>query len=101
VLVVSKRTWDKLPPDQQQVLRKLGDEFSQKGWDMGKRTDKEGIDKNREKGMEFVPATPAMTAAVKDIMTKVVLPNWLKRAGPDAKPIFNQYLAPYSVLTLP
>jgi TRAP-type transport system periplasmic protein len=101
VLVVSKRTWDKLPPDQQQVLRKLGDEFSQKGWDMGKRTDKEGIDKNREKGMEFVSATPAMTAAVKDVMMKVVLPNWLKRAGPDAKPIFNQYLAPYSVLTLP
>ena len=51
--------------------------------------------------MEFVPATPAMTAAVKDVMTKVVLPNWLKRAGPDAKPIFNQYLAPFSVLTLP
>ena len=101
VLVVSKKSWDKLTPDQQQVLRKLGDEFTQRGWDMGKRTDKEGIDKNREKGMEFVPATPAMTAAVKDVMTKVVLPNWLKRAGPDAKPIFNQYLAPFSVLTLP
>jgi TRAP-type C4-dicarboxylate transport system substrate-binding protein len=101
VLVVSKKSWDKLTPDQRQVLRKLGDEFTQRGWDIGKRTDKEGIDKNREKGMEFVPATPAMTAAVKDVMTKVVLPNWLKRAGPDAKPIFNQYLAPFSVLTLP
>ena len=101
VLVVSKKSWDKLTPDQQQVLRKLGDEFTQRGWDVGKRTDKEGIDKNREKGMEFVPATPAMTAAVKDVMMKTVLPNWLKRAGPDAKPIFNQYLAPFSVLTLP
>jgi hypothetical protein len=68
---------------------------------MGKRTDKEGIDKNREIGMEFVPAPPAMTAAVKDVMTKVVLPNWLKRAGPDAKPILNQYLVSFSVLTLP
>jgi TRAP-type transport system periplasmic protein len=101
VLVVSKKSWDKLTPDQQQTLRKLGDEFSQRGWEMGKKTDKEGIDKNREKGMEFVPATPAMTAAIKDAMTKTVLPNWLKRAGPDAKPIFNQYLAPHSVLTLP
>jgi TRAP-type C4-dicarboxylate transport system substrate-binding protein len=101
VLVVSKRTWDRLKPDQQDTLRKLGDEFSQRGWDVGRRTDKEGIDKNREKGMEFVPATPAMTAAVKDVMTKQVLPNWLKRAGPDARPVFNQYLAPHSTLTLP
>jgi TRAP-type C4-dicarboxylate transport system substrate-binding protein len=101
VLVVSKKSWDKLTRDQQQALRKLGDEFSQRGWEMGKKTDKEGIDKNREKGMEFVPATPAMTAAITEAMTRTVLPNWLKRAGPDARPIYNQYLAPHSVLKLP
>jgi TRAP-type C4-dicarboxylate transport system substrate-binding protein len=101
VLVVSKRTWDRLTPAQQGMLRKLGDEFSQRGWDIGRRTDKEGIDKNREKGMEFIPATPAMTAAVKDVMTSSVLPSWLKRAGPDARAVFGQYLAPHSVLTLP
>jgi len=101
VLVVSKRTWDKLTPDQQRILRKLGDEFSQRGWDIGRRTDKEGIDKNREKGMEFIPATPAMTAAVKDVMNKLVLPNWLKRAGPDGRAVFQQYLAPHSTFTLP
>jgi TRAP-type C4-dicarboxylate transport system substrate-binding protein len=101
VLVVSKRTWDKLTPDQQRILRQLGEEFSQRGWDVGKRTDKEGVDRNREKGMEFVPATPAMTAAVKDVMTKLVLPSWLKRAGPDARAVFQQYLAPHSALTLP
>jgi TRAP-type C4-dicarboxylate transport system substrate-binding protein len=101
VLVVSRRSWEKLTPEQQRALRKLGDEFSEKGWDVGRRTDKEGIDKNREKGMEFIPLTPAMTAATKDVLTKVVLPSWAKRAGPDAKAVFNQYLAPHSGITLP
>jgi TRAP-type C4-dicarboxylate transport system substrate-binding protein len=101
VLVVSKRSWDKLNPAQQKTVRTLGEEFSERGWDIGRRTDKEGIDKNVEKGMQFVPSTPAMTAAVKDALTKVVLPSWLKRAGPDGKAIFNQYVAPHSGITIP
>lgn len=101
VLVVSKRTWAKLTPEQQRVLRKLGEEFSEKGWEIGRRTDKEGIDKNREKGMEFIPATPAMTSAVKDVLTKVVLPSWQKRAGAEGKTLFNQFLTPYTGITLP
>lgn len=101
VLVVSKRSWDKLSPEHQRALRKLGEEFSERGWEVGRRTDKEGIDKNREKGMEFIPATPAMTSAVKDVLTKVVLPSWQKRAGADGKVIFNQYLTPHTGITLP
>ena len=101
VLVVSKRTWDKLPPEQQAAVKKLGEEFSERGWEIGRRTDKEGIDRNREKGMEFIPLTPAMAAAAKDTLMRVVLPNWLKRAGPDGKAVFNQYLAPHTGFTLP
>jgi TRAP-type C4-dicarboxylate transport system substrate-binding protein len=101
VLVVSKRTWDKLSPEQQAALKKLGEEFSERGWEIGRRTDKEGIDRNREKGMEFIPVTPAMTAVAKDTLMRVVLPNWLKRAGPDGKPVFNQYPAPHTGITLP
>lgn len=101
VLVVSKRSWDKLSADQQAALRKLGEEFSEKGWEIGRRTDKEGIDKNREKGMEFIAATPAMSAAVKKVVTEVVLPNWVKRAGDDGKAIFTRHLAPHSHVTLP
>jgi TRAP-type transport system periplasmic protein len=101
VLVVSKRTWDRLSPETRVILTSLGEEFSQRGWEIGRRTDREGIDRNREKGMEFIPATPAMAAASRDTLMKVVLPNWLKRAGPDGKAVFNQYLAPYSGITLP
>lgn len=99
--VVSKRTWDKLSPDLRATLTKLGEEFSDRGWEMGRRTTKEGMDKNKEKGMEFVPITPAMASLVKETATKVVLPSWLKRGGPDAKAIFNQYLAPHAGFSIP
>ena len=100
-LVVSKRTWDRLSPELRTTLTKLGEEFSERGWELGKRTTKEGIDKNREKGMELIPVTPEMAAVVKETTTKVVLPSWLKRAGPDGKATFNQYLAPLAGFTLP
>jgi TRAP-type C4-dicarboxylate transport system substrate-binding protein len=99
--VVSKRTWDRLSPDVRATLTKLGEEFTERGWDLGRRTTREGIDKNREKGMEVIPITPAMAAVVKDTATKIVLPSWLKRAGPDGTATFNQYLAPHAGFKLP
>jgi TRAP-type transport system periplasmic protein len=101
VLVISKRTWDRLSPEMRSTLVKLGEEFSERGWEVGRRTTQEGIDKNKEKGMEFIPLTPAMAATTKDTLMKVVLPGWLKRAGPDAKAVFNQYLAPHAGFTVP
>jgi hypothetical protein len=83
------------------MLRKLGDEFSERGWEIGRKTDKAGIDRNREKGVGFIPLTPEMAAATKEVLTKVVLPSWLKRSGPDARMVFDQYLAPHSGITLP
>jgi TRAP-type C4-dicarboxylate transport system substrate-binding protein len=101
VLVVSKRTWDRATPEVREIISKLGQQFTERGWEMGRRTTREGIDKNREKGMEFVPLTPAMASIVRDALTKVVLPSWAKRTGADAKPIFNQYLAPHAGVSLP
>lgn len=101
VLVVSKRTWDRLTPEVKAILTKLGEEFSERGWDMGRRTTQEGIDRNKEKGMEFIPTTPAMAAMTKEVLTKVVIPGWMKRTGPEAKAFFNQYLAPHAGFSLP
>ncbi|MGH7353083.1 MAG: TRAP transporter substrate-binding protein [Candidatus Rokuibacteriota bacterium] len=99
--VVSKRTWDKLSPELRATLTKLGEEFTEKGWEVGRRTTAEGVDRNKEKGMEWIALSPAMAAAVKDAVSKTVVPSWVKRAGPDAKEVFNQYLAPHSGFTIP
>lgn len=100
LLVVGKRSWDKLTPELRTLLTKLGEEFTQRGWELGRRTSSEGIDKSKQNGMEWVPITPAMAGAVREAVTKVVAPSWARRAGPDAKPIFNQYIAPHAGFTL-
>jgi len=100
-LVVSKRTWDKLSAERRALLTKLGQEFSQRGWEMGRRTTQEGIDRNKEKGMVFVPASKEMAAAARDVVMKTVIPSWTRRSGPDASALFNQYLAPYSGFKIP
>jgi TRAP-type C4-dicarboxylate transport system substrate-binding protein len=98
---VSKKTWDRLSPELRGLLTKLGEEFSPKGWEIGRRTTADGVECNRAKGMEWTPTTPAMAALVKDAVGKTVLPSWIKRAGPDAKAAFNEYLAPLSGITVP
>ncbi len=101
VLVISKRSWGKLAPDMQAMLRKLGDEFTERAWEVGRKTTKDGIEANGQKGMEWIPMSPAMSAAVRETLTKHVLPAWVKRSGPEAKTIFNQYVAPFAGVTVP
>lgn len=48
-LVISKRSWDRLTSEHQGVLRRPGEEFSERAWEVGRRTTKEGIDRNAEK----------------------------------------------------
>lgn len=99
--VVSKKTWDKLSPEIKTIVTKLGEDFSERGWELGRRTTQEGIDENRKKGMELIALSPAMAAATQKVTKEVIIPSWLKRAGPDGKAIFNQYLAPHAGFTLP
>lgn len=100
-LVVSKRTWDKLTPERRALLTTLGEEFTQRGLEIGQRTTQEGIDKNKEKGMEIIPASKEMAAAAREVAVKTVIPSWAKRTGPEASAIFNQYIAPYSGFKIP
>ncbi len=100
-LVVSKRTWDKLSPERRALLTKLGEEFTERGMEIGRRTTQEGIDRNREKGMELIPPSREMAALAREIVTKTVIPSWAKRTGPNASALFNQYIAPYSGFKIP
>ncbi len=101
LLMVSKRTWDKFSPDVRATFTKLGEEFTEKGWEIGRQTTKDGIEENKKKGMEWVPASPAMAAAVRDVALKTIVPSWITRSGPDAKAVFNQYIAPHAGFTVP
>ncbi|MFQ5946674.1 MAG: TRAP transporter substrate-binding protein [Anaerolineae bacterium] len=100
-LTVSKKSWDKLTPELQATLRQLGKEFTKRGLEVGRRTTQEGIDKSREKGIEFINPGPKFLAATRDAVLNAVIPGWAKRAGRDAKPVFNEFIAPNAGYRIP
>ncbi|MCS7207046.1 MAG: TRAP transporter substrate-binding protein [Dehalococcoidia bacterium] len=100
-VVISKKTWDKLPPDVRKVIEDLEPELIRRGFQMGRETTETGIKGNIEKGMEFIPAKPEWYATFKEIVEKQVVPAWVKRAGADGKKAFNNVLGPLVGYTIP
>lgn len=101
MLVISKQSWDKLTPELRAHVIAAGEAFTEKGWQVGRKHSGEWIEKNKSNGMEWLPATPAMAAAVKAAAQGAVVQGWVKRAGPEAKPVFNQYIAPHAGFQIP
>jgi len=101
IFAVSKRSWDLLTPALRDTLLKLGEDFTDRGIEVSRRTTKEGIDRCRENGMEVISLTPTVSAVVKEGVTKAVIPNWIKRSGPDARATFDQFIAPYAGFKAP
>ena len=95
-LAVNKATWKRLPPDIQQAMKAEAETIVEgrafeaiEGWN------KEGIDKNVEKGMEHIPFSAETQAAIKDVLRSRVVPDWVKRAGgAEAAKNFNEVVAP-------
>jgi TRAP-type C4-dicarboxylate transport system substrate-binding protein len=100
-LTVSNKTWESLTPELREILMQLGREFTQKGIEVGRRTTREGIDKSREKGVEYVNPGPQFLDATRQAVVDVVIPGWVKRAGANAKGVFNQYVAPHAGYMIP
>jgi len=95
-LAINKNVWKRLPPDLQQALKEEAEKVVEgrafeaiEGWN------KEGIDKNVEKGMEHIPFSPETQASIKDVLRTRVVPDWVKRAGgAEAAKLFNEVVAP-------
>lgn len=100
-LIVSKRTWDKLPPDLRKALEDVGTELTVRGWDLARSSTQEGADENKKKGMTWTPRKPEWKPVIQEAVLRHVLPGWLKRAGADGKAAFNELLAPFTGYTAP
>ena len=101
LFVVSKKTWDRLPPDIRQVLAQVGNEFTERGWRLSKEWATDGIEKNtKQGGMQYV-MIPKERAPVLKLVQENVAPSWAKRAGPQAKDDWNRVLAPITGFRIP
>jgi TRAP-type C4-dicarboxylate transport system substrate-binding protein len=95
-LAVNKATWKRLPPDVQQIMKEEAEKVVEgKAFEAIEAWNKEGIDRNVEKGMEHIPFSPQTHAAIKDVLRTKVVPDWVKRAGgAEAAKNFNEVVAP-------
>ena len=95
-LSVNKSTWKRLPPDIQQAMREEAEKVVEgRAFEAIEVWNKEGIDKSVEKGMEHIPFSPEMQAAIRDVLRTKVVPDWVKRAGgAEAAKHFNDVIAP-------
>jgi len=101
LFVVSKRTWDKLPPDLRKVLTDVGHEFTERGWRLSREWATDGIEKNtKQGGMQYV-LVPRDRGPVLKLVQEEVAPAWAKRAGPQAKADWNAELAPIVGFRIP
>ena len=95
-LAVNKTSWRRLPPDIQQIMKSEAEAVVEgRAFEAIEAWNKEGIDKNVEKGMEHIPFSAETQAAIKDVLRTKVVPDWVKRAGgAEAAKNFNEVVAP-------
>lgn len=101
LFVVSKRTWEKLPPDIRNTLTEVGSEFTERGWRLSREWATDGIEKNtKQGGMQYVMVPPERGPVLKLVQEQVAT-SWAKRAGPQAKADWNAVLGPITGFRIP
>jgi len=93
-IVMSGKTFDKLPADIQKVLIDIGPELTRLGWDLGAENNQDGMALAKEKGMHIVVTKPEWRSRFKEISQTKVLPKWVANVGEEGRVAFNQFLGP-------
>jgi TRAP-type C4-dicarboxylate transport system substrate-binding protein len=93
-LIVSKRTWNRLPADLQAMLVKLGEEFTQQGWDNAEVATADARKRLQAAGFKWVDSSDEWAKAIEKAVRDSVIPKWSRRAGAEGTKIFNEVLTP-------
>jgi TRAP-type C4-dicarboxylate transport system substrate-binding protein len=108
--VANGATWNALPKDLQDLLRRELPKLEQAIWAEAEKETSEGIACNTgaqacvsgSKGrMTEVKASAADAARGREALLKDVLPGWLQRCGPQCNPVWAQTIGAVSGIELP
>jgi TRAP-type C4-dicarboxylate transport system substrate-binding protein len=96
LIIASKRSWDALPKDLQQMMVTLGAEYTERSWTLGKELTEREIKKNQSLGVEWIPVKAEYNGAIQGIVQNTLLPDWVNRNKDkgEATKSFNQHIAP-------
>jgi TRAP-type C4-dicarboxylate transport system substrate-binding protein len=105
--LVNLAWWNKLNPAVREFLETTFREVEDAQWKLGADLTQDGIECNvgnaagckiftllKERKLVWVKATDADNARARQVLTEVVLPNWVKRCGARCGDDYNQAVAP-------
>ena len=105
--MVNLAWWNKLDPAVRSFLEAYFAKLEDAQWKLGSELTQDGIDCNAgiasgckiftlltDKKMTWVKPSEADNALARKILVDVVLPNWVKRCGPQCGAAFNANIAP-------
>jgi TRAP-type C4-dicarboxylate transport system substrate-binding protein len=93
-LIVSQRTWNRLPADLQAMFVKLGEEFTQRGWDDAQAASGDARQRLEAAGFKWTTRADDWKPAIDKAVREAVIPKWSRRAGPEGVKLFNEILGP-------
>jgi TRAP-type C4-dicarboxylate transport system substrate-binding protein len=105
--IVNLAWWNKLDPAVRGFLEAQLRQVQEAQWKLGADATQDGVDCNignaaackignvvKNKPMTLVKASDADKARIREALTTVVLPNWVKRCGPKCGDTYNEVIAP-------
>jgi TRAP-type C4-dicarboxylate transport system substrate-binding protein len=98
---INRKTWKRLPKDIQAIMQEEALNIIEKdALEEVEVWNKQGIEKNVEKGMELMPFDDALRDEIKQTLRTKVIPDWLDRTkhrkvdGKSSEQLFNEIIAP-------
>ena len=97
-ITVNKDRWDEIPADLQAIMKEEAMIHQVENRRLVENVwDPQGITDNVAGGMEHIPFSPELVAALKQAAIDVVIPNWVSRSGgptSEAAIMFNEFISP-------
>jgi TRAP-type transport system periplasmic protein len=107
--LVNLAWWNRLDPQVREYLEKTFRDVEEAQWKLGMELTQDGIECNvgnaercriftvlKDRRLVWVKASDADNARARQILTDVVLPNWVKRCGAQCGEAYNAAVAPIS-----
>ena len=94
---MNKDTWSKIPADLQAIIIEEGAKMELENLRLAAVWNETGVKVNTDKGMIFMPWSDEMKQYVyQNVALGRVLPNWIKRVGPEEIALWNEIVAPWA-----
>lgn len=100
-IVVSTPSYDRLSDADKAAFDDLLPRLNELGWSLGADDTKAGLEEVEAKGIVLtIPGKPEWQERLTEIARNVVVANWIERAGPESKEIFNTVLGDIAGFTV-